>query len=139
MNVLDYLEIKDNDVKLKKEGKMIIKEIISEDKTDKLIEFADALGPFLKDERLSTSQIRNIFGYVKQLEYDFKEDKFLLLKPKLAYTAAKANTLGAKALREVLTASIDELRGSEDKKAKFERFVNFFEAILAYHKAAGGK
>ncbi|HEX9000884.1 MAG TPA: type III-A CRISPR-associated protein Csm2, partial [Blastocatellia bacterium] len=26
----------------------------------------------------------------------------------------------------------------EDKE-KFERFVDFFEAILAYHKAAGGK
>jgi CRISPR-associated protein Csm2 len=77
---------------------------------------------------------------VKQLEYDFKEEKLIFLKPKLAYIATKAGELGAKALRTVLDASIDEVKGGDgDKKAKFERFVNFFEAILAYHKAAGGK
>ena len=63
-----------------------------------------------------------------------------MLKPKLAYTAnrhASVNTL-----KEVLTQAID-LVGKEQEKSyqreKFSRFVDFFEAILAYHKASGGR
>ena len=38
-------------------------------------------------------------------------------------------------LKEILTQAID--RVGDDQK-KFNRFVDFFEAILAYHKAYGG-
>jgi CRISPR-associated protein Csm2 len=59
-----------------------------------------------------------------------------MLKPKMAYAAARAQGQGAKILTSVLSHAIDAV-GSD--ASKFPRFVDLFEAILAYHKAAGGK
>ncbi|HXF06609.1 MAG TPA: type III-A CRISPR-associated protein Csm2 [Blastocatellia bacterium] len=102
-----------------------------------LVDLAERLGPQLKEGRLTTSQIRNIYGMVKQMEIrGFDANEFVLLKPKLAYAAARANVPGADTLKEVLTCAIDEV-GTD--ATKFARFVDFFEAILAYHQAAGGR
>lgn len=102
-----------------------------------LVDLAERLGPQLKDGRLTTSQIRNIYGMVKQMEMrGFDPNEFVLLKPKLAYAAARANERGARQLKEVLTWAIDEVGADA---TKFARFVDFFEAILAYHQAAGGR
>lgn len=102
-----------------------------------LVKAADGLAPGFKDRGLTTSQIRNVFGLVKRMEINgFDAQEFILLKPKLAYAAARANTDGTHAFAEVLTRAIEAV--DEDEK-KFARFVDFFEAILAYHKAAGGK
>ncbi|MEI7470453.1 MAG: type III-A CRISPR-associated protein Csm2 [Chloroflexota bacterium] len=42
---------------------------------------------------------------------------------------------------EVLEPALDCVVTAQanDQAANFARFVEFFEAILAYHKAAGGK
>lgn len=102
-----------------------------------LVDAAEKLGPRLKNGGLTTSQIRNVYGTVKQMEMrPFDANEFILLKPKLAYAAARANTNGARELKDVLTWAIDEVGTDE---TKFARFVDFFEAILAYHKAAGGR
>ena len=100
-----------------------------------LVDVAEKLGPQLHRGGLTTSQIRNVFGAVKMMEMrGFKSHEFVLLKPKLAYAAARAR--GAEKLKDVLSGAIDEVGNDE---TKFARFVDFFEAILAYHKAAGGK
>lgn len=107
-----------------------------------LVDAAEKLGPRLKQNRLTTNQIRNVYGTVKRMELqidssrEFDYDKLILLKPKLAYAAARADNDGARELRSVLSWAIDEV-GTDRKH--FERFVDFFEAILAYHKAAGGR
>ena len=59
-----------------------------------------------------------------------------MVKPKMAYAAARASGQGAKILARVLSHAIDEV-GSDARK--FARFVDLFEAILAYHKDEGGK
>jgi CRISPR-associated protein Csm2 len=90
----------------------------------------------VKEKGLTTSQIRNAYGLVKQMQMSgFDEHEFALLKPKLVYAAARAGKDGAHQLGAVLGWGIDAV-GSDP--AQFERFVDFFEAILAYHKAAGG-
>jgi CRISPR-associated protein Csm2 len=102
-----------------------------------LVETAEKLGPRLQQGRLTVSQIRNVYGMVKQMEMrGFDANEFVLLKPKLAYAAARANADGVRELRDVLSWAIDEVDNDE---SKFARFVDFFEAILAYHKAAGGR
>ena len=85
---------------------------------------------------LTTSQIRNIYSAVKKMQMKGELDthKLLMLKPKLAY-AAKRHGGGVDTLKDVLTQAID-LVGNDSKK--FNRFVDFFEAILAYHKFYGG-
>lgn len=68
--------------------------------------------------------------------HGFNKDELLLLKPKLAYAAAKPGAKkGIIDLKEVLSTAIDNV----DDADKFKNFVNFFEAILAYHRAAGGR
>ena len=86
---------------------------------------------------LTTSQIRNIYSAVKKMQMkggELDTHKLLMLKPKLAY-AAKRHGRGVDTLKDVLTQAID-LVGNDSKK--FNRFVDFFEAILAYHRAYGG-
>ncbi len=59
--------------------------------------------------------------------------ELILLKPKLRYQTARKNELEDLAL--LLIRAIDQVENRE----QFQRFADFFEAILAYHKAAGGK
>lgn len=130
-----------------------IRKIIDGD-TKLLVEIADKLGrrwgkeldsrknggTEKRDERLTRSQIRNIFNSVKKIEMhglEAKRKDFLLLKPKLAYAAGKSgSTKALEELRDRLTIAIDYVGDSQER---FENFCDFFEAILAYHRAAGGK
>ncbi len=98
---------------------------------DKLVVDADNLANLNRD--LKTAQLRKIYGEVKRMEMEFKKDGFhrdrvVLLKPKLAYAANKKSVV--KPLKEVLTACIDKVHDEAD----FKRFVDFFEAVLAYHR-----
>jgi CRISPR-associated protein Csm2 len=96
---------------------------------------------------LATAQIRAIFGKVRQIEMNWGIDEnadasrrdLILLKPKLKYQAARKKEV--KDLAELLSNAIDLVDRDDniDTRIKFQRFVDFFEAILAYHKAAGGK
>lgn len=106
---------------------------------DLLVKLASDLGPSLFKRGLSTSQIRSVYGMVKKMEmqgYERSRADLVLLKPKLAYAANRPQAKdGTKDLQRVLTVAIDCVRDEES----FERFVDFFEAILAYHRAAGGE
>jgi len=126
--------------------------------TKEMIAYAQIVGEYLgkrlkrkkdggemdKDESLSTSQIRNIFGEIKEMEMGgfnkkYIEKRLLLLKPKLAYAAARPGAKkGTRVLRDILTSAIDDVLEEGITKDKFENFCKFFEAILAYHRAAGG-
>lgn len=61
------------------------------------------------------------------------ESEIVLLKPKLAYAAARQKA--AKPLSDVMSAAIDHVYSVED----FKRLVQLIESIIAYHKAEGGK
>ena len=102
---------------------------------EKLVATAQEIGYYLARQRLSTSQIRNIFGEVKRMETSgYDRNRLILLKPRLAYAAGRHGG-AVKDLRDVLVTAIDAVDDAE----KFGYFVNFFEAILAYHREAGGK
>ena len=121
-------------------------EIIASGDPEKLVQTAESVGKRLAQLNLSTSQIRAIFGEVRQIEAEWPLDsekarrKFILLKPKMAYRARKESGQGVKELVRILDPAVDLVtkeRAEEDRR--FKRFVEFFEAILAYHKAHGGK
>jgi len=100
-----------------------------------LVETAEDLGEELAREDLSKTQVRNIYGLVKRMEMGgFDAERFVLLKPRLAYAAARERRVGT--LRDALTGAVDAVG---DDERRFRRFVDFFEAILAYHRAQGGK
>ncbi|MCB0644287.1 MAG: type III-A CRISPR-associated protein Csm2 [Phaeodactylibacter sp.] len=115
---------------------------------DETINYTDAFGKFLVGARLTTSQIRNIFGEVKRLQgatqgqadLSAVRKDFLMLRPKLAYAAKRAGSRGIESLKEVMDVALKAVETTGPKaKDQFENFVDFFEAILAYHKAYGGR
>jgi CRISPR-associated protein Csm2 len=119
-----------------------------------LVEDADKIGEAIK--LVSTSQIRNVYGPVRQIELTWPEvsassdekdrqkaddayRKVALLRPKLSYLAARDQKL--KPLEAILGKAIQEISDASgvQRRARFQHFVEFFEAILAYHKKYGGK
>lgn len=110
-------------------------------KIRELVRHAEEFGPYLKQQRLETNQVRKFLDAINRLKAelvdtgDFSkiETEVVLLKPKLAYAAARQKA--AKPLCDVMSVAIDKVHSKED----FERLVQFIESIIAYHKAEGGK
>ena len=117
-----------------------VKSYITQDHTaEQMVKFAEKFGKFLGDKKVTTSQIRNAYGNMKKLEMAGWKDnrtrrEVLLLKPRLAYAAGRHGP-GLAELKKVMDSAIDAVTD----EASFQRFCQFFEAIVAYHRAAGGK
>ena len=96
---------------------------------------AETLGKKLAGD-LKTSQIRKVYGAVKKIQMSskFQRNELVMLKPKLAYAAARNRAV--EPLKDALVQAIDRVGEDPDR---FKNFVDFFEAVLAYHKAAGGQ
>src|SRR5205823_4964616 len=75
-----------------------LRAIVEQGDAKTLVETAERVGRALAQDRLSTSQIRGVFGAVRQIEMSWSSDagrarqaqrQLLLLKPKLAYQARR--------------------------------------------------
>ena len=119
--------------------------------TEAGVKFAEEFGTYLAKsgdmttngkvvQPLTTSQLRRFFGEVKrqQMNKEFNKTEFILLKPKLAYAVGRAREKGQSKITDFNTVIADAIDKVTDGK-QFKNFVNIFEAIVAYHKAAGGK
>lgn len=133
-------------------GKSKVGTWISQGINGEAIKFAEAFGGFLakpprelRGGALTTSQIRIAYGEITRLKMRFTSEEVmtqvLMLKPKLAYAASRGGETN-KHLKEIISEGIDAVDKGENFSQKKQRFINlanFFEAILAYHKANGGK
>ena len=127
-----------------------LKDIITDpNKADIMVNQADELGKKLKNIGLATNQIRALFGEVRQIDAQWKIDqqratarrRLILLKPKLRYRARRERGQAVKELVDVLEPALDIVIQEKDEDKKeifFHHFLDFFEAILAYHKSYGG-
>ena len=90
---------------------------------------------------LSTSQIRKFFGEIKRIQADFENSKneIVLLDPKIAYAVGRSKKDGNSKIDDFYKQVSPLLREIKEDKKKFKNFVNVVEAIVAYHKAAGGQ
>ena len=130
-----------------------VHKFITEGPSRAMTEQTEAFGTYLaKKAQLKTSQIRNIFGTVRKIEMIWQPNaepqeiakaqrQLIMLKPKMKYQAERefrrdSRSTGVRDLAGVLSPAIDEI-GND--RQKFLNFVDLFEAILAYHTAAGGK
>lgn len=127
---------------------MSVHTLMTADESGKeLVEFAQQVAERLVKDGLTRTQIRTIFTEVRQIEAMWTTAnkpqamrRLNMLKPKLFYINAR-NKEKSNYLKQVLSEAIDEVEkaGPDQKDAAFQRFVDFSEAILAYHRALGGR
>ncbi len=112
---------------------------VIEDGGQPLVTAAEDLGQALQKRGLKTNQIRKVYSAVKkiQMSKEFRQNELIMLKPKLAYTAARHPEVTR--LKDALIQAIDQVCDSSDERKldRFKNFVDFFEATLAYYRAAG--
>ncbi len=101
----------------------------------KLIENAEKLARHLKMRGMTSSQIRNLFTTVRRINYKDDDGPYevSMLRAKFAYVAGRYSTVAD------LQRVADEALTRIDDERKFHRFVDFFEAVVAYHRAFGGR
>lgn len=102
------------------------------------IKFSEKLGDALVKNKLTTSQIRNIYGEMKRIQmkgFNNEITSFLLLLPKIAYASKRKEEIGIKIFKDVF----DKMHSLVKNEKHYENMMNLMEAILAYHKAFGGK
>lgn len=126
---------------------MNVTEIMTNDATgEKMVTFAQQTANTLVRNRLTRTQIRGIFTEVRKIEtmWNAKPENAMrrlnMLKPKLYYQTARSPSV--QVLRDVLSSAIDEINKSpnqNERNIRFHRFMDLFEAILAYHRAEGGR
>ena len=104
-----------------------------------LVDYAEKVGKYMAKKGLTNSKIRSIYGEIKRIqmsEFEKEQSAFILLKPKVAYALGRdANNEGLKLFKEIFDLSSTDVTNQKS----YQNFCNFMEAILAYHKAYGGK
>ncbi|WP_448594328.1 type III-A CRISPR-associated protein Csm2 [Thermoflexus hugenholtzii] len=118
--------------------------ILQEDAAELLVKVSQALGRELARRNLTTHQLRNLFGEIRRIEKEWQQQqgrsgqldpttwrRLQLLKPRMAYQAARLRSDAMRPLIEALERAIDRI---ERDPERFRRFVDFFEAIVAYHR-----
>ena len=112
---------------------------ITEGADSSLVEYAEKAGKFMAKNNLTNSKIRSIYGEIKRIqmgEFEKEKSSFYLLKPKVAYALGRDDkNEGLKLFKKVFDKASDYVKNQKS----YENFCNFIEAVLAYHKAYGGK
>lgn len=106
---------------------------------EKLVKYAEEAGKFMAKNGLTNSKIRSIYGEIKRIqmgEFDKEKSSFFLLKPKVAYALGRDDKNEGLSLFKLI---FDKCSADVKDQKTYINFCNFIEAILAYHKANGGK
>ena len=115
------------------------KEWITCEASASLVEYAEQAGKFMAENELTNSKIRSIYGEIKRIQmgtFENEKSSFFLLKPKVAYALGRDNkNEGLKLFKKIFDKAASDV---SDKKS-YHNFCGLIEAILAYHKAYGGK
>lgn len=104
-----------------------------------LPETAEILGEYMAKYGLTNSKIRSVYGEIKRIQmgrFENEKASFYLLRPKMAYILGRdKNNYGLQLFKIVFDKVFPLVK---DHKT-YQNFCNVIEAILAYHKAYGGK
>jgi CRISPR-associated protein Csm2 len=119
--------------------------IIVQGDAEALVNAAVRIGQDLARRGLKTHQVRNFFGAVRSIEMNWLRGQdeakarraqrdLRLLQPKLAYQSRRMTQV--KPFAEIVSPAIDKVlsqRDEEKRKESFTHFVEFLEAVVAYH------
>lgn len=100
-----------------------------------LVSKAQEVSGALRMDEASRTQVRRLFGEVKRIEMmwpmvgEEASRRLILLKPRLAYQVARKPQL--QRLKQALEPLIDQVGAN---KNRFQRFLEFFEAVVAYSR-----
>lgn len=108
--------------------------ILNKSNIEKFVDFSEQFGRLCYKNKVSTSQIRGIYHQVKRLQNNINASKsqLQLLRPKLAYQKGRFRELTD------LQMLFDHLIKNVKTDDHLLNFKEFFEAVICYHKAAGG-
>ena len=112
---------------------------ITEGANERLPDFAEVLGKYMARNGLTNSKIRSIYGEIKRIQmgkFEIEKASFFLLRPKVAYAFGRDEKNKGLKLIKLIFERVYLL--VKDQKT-YNNFCNLIEAILAYHKAYGGK
>ena len=112
-----------------------------------LVTKAEKFGKRLKERNVKRSQFRRVFTHIKKIQANVESKKLdktadipgeilkeiLLLKPKMAYTAGRH-----KSITDFYDVVVKFVNGMKTV-TEFNRFYDFVEATLAYHRYHGGR
>jgi len=105
-----------------------------------MVDFAHDFGEYIAQKKLTTSQIRAVFGEMRRIQMsEFSQQTktdFILLKPKLAYAVRRHKVDGLNAFYELfkIAYQLVDTTNVESGKLQFRNLMILMEAILAYHK-----
>jgi CRISPR type III-A-associated protein Csm2 len=109
----------------------VLQRIVGAGDPEVTVDWAEKIGKALRG-KVHLSQVRRIYGTLKRLELtpfdEAAKRELLLLRPRLAYTVKRQAS--ATGLAQVLEPAL-RLVGD---RAQLTHLVDFFEAILAYHR-----
>lgn len=130
--------------KTQAEWKSFIQSWIKNGINKETIVYAEGMGKKLKEDGLTTSQIRNVFGEMRKIQmngFAGEVANFLLLKPKLAYAAKRQNAKGMDSFYDLFCVAYEAVDTQEMQKAptQYDQLLQLMEAVLAYHKYHGGQ
>ena len=120
-------------------------EMLSKMDIDQLVSIdgiAYEVAGFAVDRGMKNTQLRSFFEAIKKLQRNKKwEDikpEFVLLKPRMAVRVGRGKV--EEGFFKVIVSAMDkiEVDDEEETMKNFNVFVEFFEAIIAYHKYLGG-
>ena len=107
--------------------------------TREMVEFAEKAAEYMGEKGLTASKIRSVYGEIKRIQmkkFEEEQTAFYLLKPKVAYTVGRDKNIdGLKMFKFVFDDSFDCVT----ENRHYINFCNIMEAIVAYHKAYGGR
>jgi CRISPR type III-A-associated protein Csm2 len=108
--------------------------IVLQEDYELLVQRAREWGRELADENLRMAQIRRVFGEVKRLQMRWEPPRLRMLRPRLAYVAARAGR-GGQVLRDILSPAIEAVfQGPpEAHEKRFKVMADLFEAVLAHY------
>lgn len=108
----------------------------------KINELAEKCAKDLKDDKVKTTQIRNVYSGITQIRQTFENEKvysavemdLIMLKPKVAYAAGRQPTTVKPHFYPFIKEAVEAVEASSDKNKAIQNFIYLMESVVAYHK-----
>ncbi len=111
--------------------------IIANGDTRELVQLAEKLG---QQGQATRTSVRRLYGEARRIGFLLEQDeakairRAMLFEPRIHYQVKRDPGQGLRSVAEALLAMLQEVNrdGAPNPRERFERFTDFFEALVAY-------